>query len=97
MYNRIKIAQTLNHWLDEATDGNYKLAHKDKAIDGLNYVRDTCRTYWPHSLVQDWASIYSSLQHWNSNSGQYEWFFQTQTQIMRRFSWFENASIKNDQ
>ena len=41
MYDRILIAQTTYHWSDEATAGNFKLALRGKAIDWLNYIRDT--------------------------------------------------------
>jgi hypothetical protein len=40
MYNQIKIAQTMYHWLDAATAGNFKLALRGKAIDWLNYIKE---------------------------------------------------------
>ena len=41
MYDRIIIAQTTYRWSDAATAGNFKLALRGKAIDWLNYIRDT--------------------------------------------------------
>jgi hypothetical protein len=40
MFHRIKIAQTY-HWSDAATAGNFKLLLSGKAIDWLNYIKDT--------------------------------------------------------
>jgi hypothetical protein len=41
MFARIKIAQATYHWSDTATAGNFKLALSGKAIDWLNYIKDT--------------------------------------------------------
>ena len=41
MYDRIIIAQTTYRWSDAATAGNFKLALRGKAIDWLNYIKDT--------------------------------------------------------
>jgi len=49
MYDRIIIAQTTYRWTDAATAGNFKLALRGKAIDWLNYIKDTERvnvTLW---------------------------------------------------
>ncbi len=49
MYDRIIIAQTTYRWSDAATAGNFKLALRGKAIDWLNYIKDTERvdiTLW---------------------------------------------------
>ena len=58
MYDRIKIAQTTYRWSDEATAGNFKLALRGRAIDWLNYIKDTERinvTLWstiePHFIT----------------------------------------------
>ena len=37
----MKIAQATYHWSDAATAGNFKLALRGKAIDWLNYNKDT--------------------------------------------------------
>ncbi len=41
MYDRIIIAQRTYRWSDAATAGNFKLALRGKAIDWLNYIKDT--------------------------------------------------------
>jgi hypothetical protein len=41
MFDRIKIAQTSYQWSDAATAGNFKLALRGRAIDWLNYIKDT--------------------------------------------------------
>ena len=41
MYDQIQIAQVTFHWSDGATAGNFKLALRGKAIDWLNYIKDT--------------------------------------------------------
>jgi hypothetical protein len=41
MYDPIIIAQTTYRWSDAATAGNFKLALRGKAIDWLNYIKDT--------------------------------------------------------
>jgi hypothetical protein len=49
MYDSIIIAQTTYRWSDAATAGNFKLALGGKAIDWLNYIKDTERvniTLW---------------------------------------------------
>ena len=49
MYDRIMIAQATYRWSDTATAGNFKLALRGKAIDWLNYIKDTERvnvTLW---------------------------------------------------
>jgi hypothetical protein len=49
MYDRIIIAQATYRWSDAATAGNYKLALRGKAIEWLNYIKDTERvnlTFW---------------------------------------------------
>ncbi len=49
MYDRIMIAQATYRWSDAATAGNFKLALRGKAIDWLNYIKDTERvdiTLW---------------------------------------------------
>jgi hypothetical protein len=49
MYDRIIIAQATNKWSDAATSGKFKLALRGKAIDWLNYIKDTERvdvTLW---------------------------------------------------
>ena len=43
MYDRIIIAQATYRWSDAATAGNFKLALRGKAIDWLNYIKDTER------------------------------------------------------
>jgi hypothetical protein len=40
-FGGIKIAQATYHWSDEAKAGNFKLALRGKAIDWLNYIKDT--------------------------------------------------------
>ncbi len=78
MYDRIVIAQTTYRWSDAATAGNFKLALRGKAIDWLNYIKDTERvdiTLWstiePHFkshydiLVQTVDNVwdFSKLKH----------------------------------
>jgi hypothetical protein len=49
MYDRIIIAQATYRWSDTATAGNFKLALRGKAIDWLNFIKDTERvdvTLW---------------------------------------------------
>ena len=49
MYDRIMIAQATYRWSDAATAGNFKLALRGKAIDWLNFIKDTERvdiTLW---------------------------------------------------
>jgi hypothetical protein len=41
MFDCIKIAQTTYHWSNSATAGNCKLAHRGKAFNWLNYIKDT--------------------------------------------------------
>ncbi len=59
MHDRIIIAQATYRWSDAATAGNFKLALRGKAIDWLNYIKDTERvnvTLWstiePHFQSQ---------------------------------------------
>jgi hypothetical protein len=49
MYDRIIIAQATYRWSDAATAGNFKLAPRGKAINWLNYIKDSERvnvTLW---------------------------------------------------
>ena len=41
MFDGIKIAQSTYRWSDAATAGNFKLALRGRAIDWLNYIKDT--------------------------------------------------------
>jgi hypothetical protein len=41
MINRLKIAQATYHLSAAATAGNFKLALRGKAIDWLNYIKNT--------------------------------------------------------
>ena len=43
MYDRNIIAQATYRWSKAATTGNFKLALRGKAIDWLNYIKDTER------------------------------------------------------
>jgi hypothetical protein len=61
MYDRINIAQLTYHWSDSATAGNFKLALRGKAIDWLNYIKDT--DYFDISL---WSRIEPQFKtHYN--------------------------------
>jgi hypothetical protein len=41
MFDPIKVAQMTYHWSDSATAGNFKSALRGKAIDWLNFIKNT--------------------------------------------------------
>jgi hypothetical protein len=57
MFDHIKIAQTTYHWSDATTAGNFKLALRSRAIDWLNYKKDTERDSRRIFVVEDQTSF----------------------------------------